>query len=219
LRPATYFNEDQRWPSKSQRFGWLVGIGAALFVAFQLNLHLFAPLYAVPVLLALLAILLAVLTLQQRLAVRIGIDLEPGTVAPVVRRFWRRAAQVAPMVPSAVGDGPLQMMRIDYVFKSPVSALAPARRGARLGRERQHIPLSDVASWSASRLSLLAVVRPGPTTFPVGFQRDAVTIVLEDGRRLTVPTRRQPEFLAALSAAKVDSVRRERAASVVREEL
>jgi hypothetical protein len=219
LRPATYFNEDQRWPSKSQRFGWLVGIGAALFVAFQLNLHLFAPLYAVPVLLVLLAILLTVLTLQQRLSVRIGIEVESGTSAPVVRRFWRRAAQVAPLVPSTDPEDRLQVMRIDYVFKSPVSALAPARRGSRLGRERLHIPMSDVASWSASRVSLLAVVRPGRSTFPVGLQRDAVKIVLEDGRRLTIPTRSQPELLAALSAAKVDSVRQEQAASVVREEL
>lgn len=219
MRPGIYFSEDQRWPSRSQRFGWLVGIGAALFVAFQLNLHLFAPLYAVPVLLVLLAVLLAVLTLQQRLAVRIGIEMEPGTDAPVVRRFWRRAAQAAPLVLSTEDDDRLQVMRVDYVFKSPVSALAPARRGSRLGRERLHIPMSDVAGWSASRVPLLAAIWPGRSAFPVGLRREAVTIVLEDGRRLTVPTRRQPELLAALSAAKVDSVRQERAASVVREEL
>jgi hypothetical protein len=219
LRPGTYFSEEQRWPSKSQRFGWLVGIGSALFVAFQLNLHLFAPLYAVPVLLGLLAILVSVLTLQQRLVVRIGTGVEADPITPVVRRFWRRAAQVAPLLPSTDGDERLQVRRIDHVVKSPVSALAPARRGSRLGRERLQIPMSDVVNWSASRLSLLAVVRPGSTTFPVGFQREAVTIILEDGRRLAVPTRRQPELLAALSAAKVDSVRQEQAASVVREEL
>lgn len=219
MRRHVYFTEDQRWPSKSQRFGWLVVMGIALFIAFQLNLHLVAPLYAVPVLLLLLLLLLSVLTLQQRLTLRIGSELLDADDTPVVRRFWRRAARAAPLV-AADDDEPAQVIRITYVFKGPAASLAPGRRGARLGRDRQRIPLTDVQSWSASRLPLSALFRRGGSAFPVGMQREAVTLILEDGRRLMIPTRLQPALLDALSAAKVDSIRQEQAVhQVTREEL
>jgi hypothetical protein len=219
VRRESYFREDQRWPSKSQRFGWLVGLGVILFIVFELKLHLFAPFFAAPVLLLLLLLLVTVLTLQQRLSVRIGMELEWEQDAPSSRRFWQRATRVVPLAPSSPEAEQVAMIHIRHSRKSPISALSPGRRGNRLGRRDQRIPLSEVESWSATYLSLLAVLRGGDAVFPVGMQRDAVTLLLSDGRRLNVPTELQPAFLQALSMAKVDSVKQVRAATVIREEL
>lgn len=219
MRGDVYFSEDQRWPSKSQRFGWLVGLGVILFIVFEMNLHLFAPLVAVPVLGLLMLVLVTVLTLQQRLSVRIGSEHEEDAEAPVARRFLRRAARAVPLTQLAADADPVQVIRLTYALKSPVSALSPGRRGSRLGLRERHIPMSDVERWSATRLSGLAALRRGDSVYPVGFQRDAVTIVLADGERLTLPTGLQASFLEALSAAKVASVKQERAATVLREEL
>lgn len=220
MRQQEYFSEDQRWPSPSQRFGWLVVLGISLFVAFQLNLHLTAPLVAVPVMLLLLFLVLTVITLQQRLTVRIGLETESEPSAPIAQRFWRRATKAVPLAAPPAEHTSIVVLRIDYRFRSPLSALSPGRRGARLGGNQQRLPLADINSWSASHMPLLAFLRRNMSTFPVGLQRDAVTLVLADGRKLTLPTNMQADLLRALSAAKVDSVRRQQPAKpVLREEL
>lgn len=215
-----YFSEDQRWPSKSQRFGWVVALGVVLFIVLELNLHHFAPIAAAAVILVLVLILLTVLTVQQRLSVRIGSahDAVPGQA--VIRRFWKRAARAAPVVTAPASDEPTPSIRIIHASKSPVSALSPGRRGSRLGTRERRVPLSDVENWSVDRLPLLPWLRRGGISlYPVGSHRDAVTIVLSSGERLTLPTRLQVDFLEALSAAKVDTVKQERAAMARREEI
>ena len=220
VRPQQYFSEDQRWPTPSQRFGWLVVLGISLFVAFQLNLHLTAPLVAVPVMLLLLLLVLTVITLQQRLTVRIGLEADSEPDAPVAQRFWRKAVRVVPLAPTPVAHTSTVVLRIDYRVKSPLSALSPSRRGARLGGNQQRLTLSEIDNWSAGHMPLLAALRRNTSTFPVGLQRDAVMLVLVDGRKLTLPTRMQAELLQALSEAKVDSLRRQQPVKpVVREEL
>lgn len=210
-----YFSEDQRWPTRSQRFGWVVAVGIAAFIVFELNLHRSAPLLGFAIMLMLVLLLLVVLTLQQRLVVRIGSGASgiPGQV--VAKRFWQRATRTLPTADEqAINDDPV--LRIDYRAKGPVSALSPGRRGARLGRRDRRIPLSEVASWSADRVPLFP---RGDLRFSVGAHRDAVTVVLSSGERLTVPTQHRASFLEALSAAKVDSVKREREATAAREEI
>lgn len=215
-----YFSEDQRWPSKSQRFGWLIGMGVAIFIAFQLNLHHFAPLVAFPVLVVLLFLLLGVLTLQQRLTLRIGTEDRNAADAPATRRFWRRASRAVPLSTAADDSELIQTVRITYRFKSPVSALAPGRRGSRVGWLERQVPLADVERWYAGRMPVLTPFLRAGRVFPVGFHRDAVVLVLAKGEKLTVPTRNQAALLEALSAAKVASVRQEREAPrPVREEL
>ena len=216
----TYYSEDQRWPSKSQRFGWLIGMGVAIFIAFQLNLHLFAPLVAFPVLIVLLFLLLGVLTLQQRLTLRIGAEDLNAAVAPVVGRFWRRASRAVPRSAPAECTSRVPVLTITYRFKSPISALAPGRRGSRVGWLERQVSLAEVERWYAGRMPAGTPLLRAGRTFPVGFHRDAVAIILASGEKLTIPTRDQAAFLEALSTAKVDSVRQERAApQPVREEL
>lgn len=220
MQQTVYFTEDQRWPTRGQRYGWFIAMAIAIFIAFQLNLHLFAPLYAIPVLVFLLFLLLTVITLQQRLTVRIGTVLEGDEETPLLRRVFRRASRAAPVATAADEVSVQQVLQIDYRFKSPVSTLAPGRRGARIGRVDRRIPLTDVERWHAGRVSPLTPFLRGGRTFPVGFHREAVVVELAGGERLTIPTRTQAALLEALSAAKVDSVRAERTPRVrVREEL
>lgn len=213
------FSEDRRWPSKSQRFGWVVVAGIAIFIAFQLNLHRSMPAVAAAVLLVLIALLLVVLTVKRRLVIRIG---NAGDVTPVretVRRFWQRATRALPVESDPVDDELVLTVHIVYTSRGPRSALSPGRRGSRLGRWEREIPLSAIETWSTDQLSFISLLRPRGNVFPVGAHRDAVTLVLEDGERLTLPTRRQAEFLAALSAAKVATLKLQQAAQVQREEL
>ncbi|HEX2280165.1 MAG TPA: hypothetical protein VHG52_00255, partial [Thermomicrobiales bacterium] len=149
-----YFSEDQRWPTRSQRFGWVVGLGVAIFVVFELNLHRSAPLAGFTAMSVLVLVLLVVLTFQQRLSVRIGSGAAGVPVRSVAKRFWQRATKAVPGVDEpATGDEPV--LRVAYSAKSPLSALSPGRRGSRLGRKERRIPLSEVTSWSADQMPLI----------------------------------------------------------------
>lgn len=209
MQQTVYFTEDQRWPSRGQRYGWFIAMAIAIFIAFQLNLHLFAPLAAIPVLLLLLFLLLTVITLQQRLTVRVGTVLEGDDETSPLRRVFRRASRAAPVATAADEVSIQQVLQIDYRFKSPVSTLAPGRRGARIGRIARHIPLSDVERWYAGQVSPITPFLRAGRSFPVGFHREAVVVELAGGEKLTIPTRTQAALLEALSAAKVASVRKE----------
>ncbi len=178
-----YFVEEQRWPSRSQRFSWLVAIGIVIFIIFELKMLVVEPLIASGILLVLLAAFLIAITVQQRLSVRIGrnLDARPGQV--VVRRFWQRAVQAVPVRIEGDNPAPTQpALRISYVAKGPLWALSSRRRGSRLGRRERHIPLQDIESWSECRLSrFIWLRRARESVFPVGAQRDAVTMVLTSG--------------------------------------
>jgi hypothetical protein len=213
------FSEDQRWPTKSERYGWFIAMGIAIFVAVPLNLHLFAPLVAFPVLVLLIFLVLTVLTLQQRLVVRIGLLAVDDDDSPLIGRFLRRAARAVPIAGSGSESDRVYAIRISYRFKSPISTLAPGRRGARIGRVERHVPLKDVERWYAGRMPAMTPFLRAGKAFPVGFHRGAVVIELASGEKLTIPTRDQPALLEALSATKVAAVRREQAPARVREEL
>ena len=216
-----YFVEDQRWPSRSQRFSWLAAIGIVIFIIFELKLLVVEPLVASGILLVLLGAFLTAITIQQRLSVRVGrhLDTLPGQM--VVQRFWQRAIQAVPVEIDEPDTGPAQpALRISYISKGPLAALSPGRRGSRLGRRERHIPMAEIESWSVRRLSRFVWLRRDrPAVFPVGAQREAVLIVLTSGERLTLPSQILVTFVEALAAAKVDSLKKERVALVVREEI
>lgn len=201
MAPDVYFAEEQRWPSRSQRSGWIVAVSIVAFSAYQLNLHRFAPLLAGVLLLVLLAVALTVLTIQQRLSVRIASE------SGIARRVLRRANPDAPLT-----------IQLVYMSKGPVSTISPNRRGSRLGRRDRRIELNEVENWSIDRLPLFP--RRGGSAYRVGGQRDVVTFVLISGERLTIPTRIPATLVKALAEARVDSVKQQQqAAPVVREEL
>lgn len=216
-----YFVEDQRWPSRSQRFSWLVAIGVIIFIIYELNLLAFEPLVASGILLVLLGAFLAAVTIQQRLTVRIGRNLDalPGQL--VVQRFWQRAVQAAPVEVDERDTRPAPpALRISYISKGPLSALSPGRRGSRLGRRERHIPMTEIENWSVGRLSRFVWLRRArASVFPVAAQRDAVLIVLSSGEKLSLPSQIPATFVEALSAARVDALKKEPVRTVVREEI
>lgn len=216
-----YFVEDQRWPSRSQRFGWLVAIGVAIFIVLELRLLASEPLVGSGILLVLLAAFLTAVTIQQRLAVRIGRDPDALPGQMTVRRFWQRAVQAAPVdvrEPGAIPAPPA--LRISYVSKGPLGALSPGRRGSRLARRERHIPMADIDNWSVGSLPRLIWLRKAsPSRFPVGAERDAVLIVLTSGEKLVLPTQIPAIFIEALSTAKADSLKKEQVRQVIREEI
>lgn len=216
-----YFTEEQRWPTRSQRFGWLVVIGVAIFIVYELKLLAFEPLVGSLVLLALLGVFLAAITVQQRLTVRLGRNLDGLPGEQSVRRFWERAIQVVPLAIEGQDDQPSQpALRISYISKGLLGTLSPGRRGSRLGRRERHIAVDQIESWKNGRMPRLVWLRrANPSVFPVGTQRQAVVIVLVSGERLIVPTLIPEIFLEALAAAKADSVKKERVRTVVREEI
>lgn len=212
VRQENYFSEDLRWPSRSQRFGWLVTIGIMVYIGFELNLQITAPAIAIPAMVIMIVLLLVILTLQQHLSVRIGPDSGEPAI-PVLGRFRRKDDTGSPFGT----PGPAPVLWVSYTIKTPISALAPGRRGARLARRDEKVPLTDVERWYASRISRMAWLRRSQSVFAVGFERDAVTVELNDGRKLVLPTHLQPVLLEALNLARVDAERQTRAP--VREEL
>jgi len=218
----SYFEEDQRWPSWSQRVGWLATPAVMIFILYQLNVHLFQPVAAGIVTLLLAAVFLTALTVQQRLVVRIGTARAgrlPIPVIPVLQRFRRRGHEQPEDETSDAPAGEKIVLTISYASKGPVSALSPGRRGARTGRRERQIAFDDIENWTTARMPALAVLRGSATTFPVGMHRDAVAVLLADGERLLLPTRSPADFLAALAAAKVDSLRKEEPRTYTREEI
>jgi len=221
LTQNVYFVEDQRWPSRSQRFSWLMAIGVVVFIIFELNLLAFEPLAGSGILLVLLGMSLVAITVQQRLSVKIGRDLDalPGQL--VVQRFWRRAVQAAPVEFEELDLRPAPAaLRIVYISKGPLAALSPGRRGSRLGRRDCHIPMDEIENWSVGSLPRFVWLRRArASVFPVGAQRDAVVVVLKSGEKLMIPSQIPATFIEALSAAKVDSLKKEQVRPVIREEI
>lgn len=218
VQQENYFSEDLRWPSRSQRFGWLVTIGIMIYIGFELNLQITAPMIAFPAMLIMIIMLLVILTLQQHLAVRIGPDSGASAIpTPGIFRRFRRNNATQPEEEWFGERRPLPVLRISYTIKTPISALAPGRRGARLARREHRIPLTDVERWYAARIPRMARFRRSSSISPVGFERDAVTIELKDGQKLTLSTELQPVFLRAMGLARVDAERQTRVP--IREEL
>jgi hypothetical protein len=214
VRQENFFSEDLRWPSRSQRFGWLVTISIMTYIGFELNLQVTAPMIAFPAMVIMILVLLVSLTLQQHLSVRIG--QESGDPVIPVRNWLRRRQRDEDERPFGQRR-PTPVLRISHTIKTPVSALAPGRRGGRLARREERIPMEEVERWYASRIPRGVWFRRKPGIFAAGLERDAVTVELRDGRRLTLATRLQPVLLEALSLARVEAERQTRAP--VREEL
>lgn len=216
-----YFVEDQRWPSRSQRFGWLVVVGVAIFIVLELRLLANEPLVGSGILLVLLGAFLAAVTIQQRLSVRLGRDLDalPGQL--MAQRFWQQTVQAVPLEVGEPNAGPAPpVLRISYVSKGPLAMMSPGRRGSGMARRERHIPMDEIENWSVGSLPRLVWLRRATSSrFPVGAERDAVLIVLTSGEKLLLSTQIPATFVEALSAAKVDSLKKERVKPVVREEI